>query len=158
MEDGGVPTHTRLIDCGAGIDVRPPVEEQSGRGEAAVFRGDMEERSSLNGQAAAAALAAIELGEMPAHQRGIRVDLPGQAFEPAAEQIEDPGRIVPGRATGLEKDVDARAQPLGRPAVRRDDVVERRAGIGIAGGALPRVAKVRIRAMVEEPLESGRVQ
>lgn len=59
---------TRLIDCCAGIDVRATIEEQSGRRHGAVFRGDMYERSSLEGQAATASHAAIEFGETPAQE------------------------------------------------------------------------------------------
>ena len=91
MEDRRLPADAGFIDGCAGIDVRPAVEEQGGRRGVAVFRGDMQERSSAKQEAAPAGLAAIELGETPVHECGIGVDQLGQTIEPAAEQRSTPG-------------------------------------------------------------------
>ena len=110
MEDCSVPADAGLIDCCAGIDVGPTVEEQSDRCEVAVFRGHMQERSSLKREAAPAGHAAIEFRETLIHECGIGVNQLCQIIEPAAEQCQHSRRVVPGLATGLEKDIDAGAQ------------------------------------------------
>src|SRR5882672_3693237 len=112
MENCSVSTDAGPIDRGAGINVGPTIKEQSGRFERAIFRGHMQERSSLKREAAAAAHAAIEFRETPVYECGISVNLLSQTIPPAAEQCQHSGRIVLGRATGLEKDIDAGAQPL----------------------------------------------
>ena len=60
MEDCCLPADAGLIDGCAGIDVGATVEQQSGRCEVAVFRGHMQQRSSLKQEATSAGLAAIE--------------------------------------------------------------------------------------------------
>src|ERR1044072_3680840 len=112
MEDGWVPAYAGIIDCGAGIHIGPTVEEQSGGCPVAEFRGHMQQRSSPKCQAAPAAHAAIEFLETPVYERVIRVNLLSQTIQPAAEQRQQRGCVVPGLATGLEKQIDAGAQPL----------------------------------------------
>ena len=158
MENCGVPTYARMIYCCAGIDAGPTVEEQSGRGEVAVFRGHMQERCSLKREAASATHAAIEFREPPVYECGISVNLLSQGIQPVAEQRQDSGRAVPGLATGLEKEIDAGAQPFHGTRVTCNQVVEGRAWKWMAGRALPRVAAVRICAAIEKPLKSGRIQ
>ena len=110
MEDCRLPADAGLIDCCAGIDVRPTVEKQRDRCEVAVFRGHMQQRSSLKQEVAPAGLAAIEFGETPVHECGIGVNQLSQTIEPAAEQRQHAGASYLVVATGLEKDVDAGAQ------------------------------------------------
>ena len=74
MEDCSVPADAGLIDCCAGIDVRPTVEEQSDRSEVAVFRGHMQECSSLKREFAPAGHATIEFGETLIHECRISVN------------------------------------------------------------------------------------
>src|ERR1700681_1163415 len=124
MEDCRVPADAGLIDGCAGIDVRPTVEEQCDRCAVGVFRGHVQERSSLKREFAPAGHAAIELGETLTHKCGIRVNQLTQTIEPPAEQWQHPWNVVLGDAAGLEKDVEARAQLLWGTRVRRDDVVE----------------------------------
>ena len=107
MEDGSLPTGAGIIDDCAGIDVGPTVEEQGGRPEVAEFRGHMQERSPLNREAAPAAHAAIEFRKTPVDECGIGVDLLSQAIQPAAEQCQHTGCVVPRLATRLEKEIDA---------------------------------------------------
>src|SRR5882724_2187197 len=107
MENCSVPADASIIDCSAGIDVGSTVEQQSHRSEVAVFRGHMEDRSALKREFASASHAAIEFGETPIHECGIRVNLLSQIIKPAAEQCQHSGLIVLGLATGLEKDIDA---------------------------------------------------
>ena len=52
-----------IIDCCAGIDVGPTVEEQSDGCNVAVFRSHMQKRSSLQQKGTSAGLAAIEFRE-----------------------------------------------------------------------------------------------
>jgi hypothetical protein len=132
MENCSVTADAGLIDCCAGIDVRPTIEEQSGRCGGAIFRGHMQERSSLKQEVAPAGLAAIEFGKTLIHECGISVNQLSQTIEPAAEQLQHGRRVVLGRATSIEKDVDAGAQSLRGACVRRDDVVESRAWIRMA--------------------------
>ena len=158
MEECRLPADAGLIDRCAGIDVRTVVEEKSDRCEVAVFRGHMQERSSLKRELAPAGHAPIEFREPFIHECRVRVNLRRQTIEPAAEQLQHGWRVVPGRAAGLEKDVNAAAQSLRGTRVRGDDVIESRAWIWMAGCALPRVATVRIGAVIEKPFESGRIQ
>ena len=99
----------------------------------------------------------IEFGETLIHECGIGVNQLRQVVQSPAEQLQHSWRVVLGRATGLEKNVDAGAQSLGRTRVRRDEVVESRAWIWMAGRALPWVATVRICAVIQKPLKSGRI-
>jgi hypothetical protein len=110
MEDCRLPADARLIDCCAGIHVGPTVEEQSDRCKVAVFRSHMQKRSSLKQEETSAGLAAIEFRETFIHESGIAVNQLCQIIEPAAEQCQHSRRVVPGLATGFEKDVDAGAQ------------------------------------------------
>ena len=112
VEDCRLPTDTGLIDYCAGIDVRATVEQQRDRCGAAVFRSHMQERSSLKREEAPAGHAAIEFGETPIHECGIRVYQLGQPIEPAAKQWQHSWNVVLRYATGLEKEVDAGAQEL----------------------------------------------
>src|SRR5258707_13796580 len=124
MEECGVPADAGLIERCAGIDVRSTLEEQSGRFDVAVLRGDMQKRSSRERELAPAGHAAIEFGETLVHKRGIRVNQRSQTIEPAAEQLQHGRRIVLGPATSFEEDVEAGAQSLAITRVRRDRVVE----------------------------------
>src|SRR5688572_32205983 len=112
MKDGRLPADAGLVDCCAGIHVGPAVEQQSCGTEVAVLRGHMQERASLNGKASTTGLAAIEFGEMSVHECGLTVNLLGQIIKAATEEVEDPRRVVFGLAAGLQKDVNAGAQPL----------------------------------------------
>src|SRR5437016_11405874 len=118
MEDCCVAANADIIDCSSGIDVGPTLQEHSGRCEVSVFRGHMQERSSLKREAAPAGHAAIEFREALVNECGISVNLLSQTIEPAAEQLQHGGRVVLGRTTGLEKDVYAGAQSLCGTRVR----------------------------------------
>ena len=83
-------------------------------------------------------MAAIEFGETLVHECGIGVNQLCQTIEPAAEQCQHSRRVVPGLATGLEKDVDAGAQSFQGTRVRRNEVVESRAWIWMAADARTR--------------------
>src|SRR5687768_1886026 len=104
MEECSLPADASLVDGCTGIDVRSAVEEQGDRGEVAVFRGHMQERPASKSEAASAGHAAIELGKALVHDCGISVDKLGQAIEPASEQLQHGGRVVPGGAARIEKD------------------------------------------------------
>ena len=110
MKDCRLPADAGLIDCCAGIDVGPTVEEQSDGCNVAVFRSHMQKRSSSQQEETSTGLAAIEFRETFLHESGIGVDQLCQIVEPAPEQRQHRRRVVPGLATGLEKDVDAGAQ------------------------------------------------
>src|SRR5882724_5670474 len=157
MEDCRLPTGAGIINCRAGIDVGPTVQEQSESCEVAVFRGHMQESSSLKCEAAPAAHAGIELRETPIHECGISVNQLRQVVQPPAEQFQHSRHVVLGRATGLEKDVDAGAQSFYGTRVTRNEVVESRAGIWMAAYLVPMVATVRICAVIEKPFKSGRI-
>ena len=124
MEDCRLPADAGLIDCCARIHVCSTVEEQSDCCRVTVFRGHMQERCSVKQEAAPAGLAAIEFGETPVHECGIRVNQLSQTIEPAAKQLQHGWRVVLGRSTSIEKNLDAGAQSLGGTRVRRDDVIE----------------------------------
>ena len=147
-----------LIDCCAGIDVRPTVEEQGGPFGVAVFRCHMQERCSLKRELAPTGHATIEFRETLMHECGIGINVPSQTLEPASEQLQHGWGVVFGCAACLEKDVYAGAQSFCRTRVRRDDVVESRAWIWMAGHTPPWVATVRICAVIEEPSKSVRRQ
>ena len=84
-----------------------------------------------------AGLAAIEFWETLIHESGLGVNQLCQIIEPAAEQCQHSRRVVPGLATGLEKDVDAGAQPFQGTRVTRNEVVESRARIWMAADLVP---------------------
>src|SRR5258707_12691242 len=107
MEDCRLPADAGIINCRARVDVGSTIQEQSESCDAAVFRGHMQKSSSLKREAAAAAHAAIKLWETPIHECGISVNQLRQFVQPTAEQFQHSRRVVPGRATGLEKDIDA---------------------------------------------------
>src|SRR5687767_3811796 len=129
MENCSLPADAGLIQCGAGIYVRSAVEEQSNRCNVAVFRSHMQKRSPLKQEETSTGLAAIEFREAFIHKPGISVNHLRQAIEPTAEQLHHSRRVVLGRATSLEKDVDAGAQSLCGARVTRNEVVEGRARI-----------------------------
>src|SRR5260370_31682893 len=158
MEDCSVATDAGIIDRCAGIDVRPTIEEERGCREVAVFRGHMQERSSLKQEIAPTGLAAIEFGKTLITEWGIGVNQLSQTIKPAAEQLQHRGLVVPGLATRIEKDVNAGAQPLGGTRVRCEEVVQSRAWIWMAAYLVPMVATVRICAVIEKPFKSGRTQ
>ena len=87
----------------------------------------MQQRCSLKHERASAGLAAIEFGKSPIHEFRIRVQLSRQLIEPAAKQCQHGRHVVPGHATGIEKDVDAGAQLFGGARVSSDEVIESRA-------------------------------
>src|ERR1700730_14152695 len=124
MEYCRLPADAGLIDCCAGIDVGPTVEEQSGRCNVAVFRSHMQERSSLQQKRTSAGLAAVEFRETLIHESGICINQHRQIIETAAEQCKHSRRVEPGLATGLKKDVDAGAQPFQGTRVTRNEVIE----------------------------------
>src|SRR5260370_14198684 len=157
MEDCCLPADAVLIDCCAGIDVGPTVEEQSDRCEVAVFRGRMQERSPPKREFASAGHAAIEFGETPIHECGISVNQLRQVVQPPAEQFQHSRRVVLGRATGLEKEINAGAQSFYGTRVTRNEVVESPAGIWMAAYLVPMVTPVRICAVIEKPLKSSRI-
>src|SRR5882724_1091977 len=126
MEDCSLPTDASIIDCGAGIDVGPTVEEQRDRCNVAVFRSHMQKRSSLKQEGTSACLAAIEFCEAFVYESGLGINQFCQIIEPAAEQCHHSRRVVPGPTTGLEKDVDAAAHLFLRTRVTRNEVVESR--------------------------------
>src|SRR5262245_51456478 len=147
MEDCRLPADAGLIDCCASIDVGATIEKQSGRRYVAVFRGHMQERSSLKQEETSAGLAAIEFWETLIHEPRIGANQLCQIIELAAQQCQHRRSVISGLATGLEKDIDAGAQPFQGPRIGSDEVVESRARIGSTGGTLPWIPKVRIGAV-----------
>src|SRR5690349_19678803 len=117
MEDCCLPADAGLVDCRAGIDAGPTVEEQSGCCKITVFGGHMQKRSSLKREETSAGLAAVEFRETFVHESGIGVDQLCKFIEPSAEHRQHGGRVVPGLTAGLEENVDAGAQPLQRTRV-----------------------------------------
>src|SRR5437016_5951207 len=112
MEDRRLPADAALIEGCAGVDVGPAVEQQRDCRSIAVFRGHMQERSSSKQEETSAGLAAIEFRETSIHESGLGVNQLRQLVEPATEQSQHGRRVVPGLAAGLEKNVDAGAQPF----------------------------------------------
>jgi hypothetical protein len=82
------------------------------------------------------------------HESGLGVNQLRQAIQPAAEQRQHSGRVVLGRAAGLEKDIDAGAQPFYGTRVPRNDVVESRAGIAAVRICAVRHEKLHHRASI----------
>src|SRR5260221_158919 len=103
MEDGRLPADAGLIDGCTGIDVGATVKKQRDRCGVAVFCSHVQELSPVKKEIAPAGLAAIEFGETLVHECGIGVNQLSQVIEPAAEQLQNRGLVVPGLATGVEE-------------------------------------------------------
>ena len=116
MEDCRLPADAGLIDRCAAIDVCSTVEKQSGCCRVAVFRGHMQERSSLKQEVAPAGLAAIEFRKTLIHERGIRVNLLSQTIEPAAEQLQHGWRAACFVANPNFVEAFAHAPTMTKPA------------------------------------------
>jgi len=84
MKDCSLATEAGIINDRAAVDIGATVEEQSDCGDTAVFRGHMQEGSSLECEASAAGHPAIEFGETLLYNCGIDINLFRQPIEPAA--------------------------------------------------------------------------
>src|SRR5579863_7294041 len=158
MEDCRLPADAGLIDRCAGIDVGPTVKEQSDGCNIAVFRSHVQKRSASQQKRTPAGLAAIEIRETLIHDSRFGVHQLRQFIKPPAQHGQHSRYVVPGLAAGLQKKVDTGAQPFQGTRVTRNEIVESRARIWMAGDLESMVATVRICAMVEKPFKSGRVQ
>ena len=74
MEDRGLTADATGIDVGAGVNVGAAVEEEAGRIEEAVFRGDVEESCAPEYEQAAARATAVELGIAAVEKRRVGIE------------------------------------------------------------------------------------
>jgi hypothetical protein len=77
VEDGRLPANTLPVYGGPGIDVGAPIDEEHCRLEVAVLSCDMEQCAPPQSETAAACCPEIELGEAPAEQRRVGIEMRG---------------------------------------------------------------------------------
>lgn len=140
MKDGGLSADAGFVDGCPGIDVSATVEQKSGCGQVAKFRGDMQERGSLKRETATAAHAAVEFGVTAGDKSGVGLDLFRKTVQLIAEKGHYRRSVVFGFRAGIQEKVDAGAHSFYGTRVAGNEVIE---------------SIARICAVIQKPLESG---
>ena len=103
VKNGRLTADTGHVDGGARVDIGATIEQQSCGFNAAELCGHVQQRRSLKQEAAAPRAAAVQFGKSPVRQRGIGIELGGQAIELLTEDFQDAWGVVPRRAAGSEE-------------------------------------------------------